>query len=188
MRWIDEYGWRPLDPLEVQALTRVFTTRFGELMGIKDLPTTYDGYLALLDDYEREHFAFDPANRRVTEAIPAGRRRRRRPCAPLVRRVTIALMDEPLRVALGMPHQPAWFVTAVRPGCGCGPASLRLAPPPRAVPPPPVELPRTATRSATSARPRCSTSSRGPQRPRDAADEIDSVAQSGPTAYAEPPP
>jgi hypothetical protein len=45
-----------------------FTTRFGTMMGIKDLPTTYDGYLELLTAYEREHFAFDPANRCVTEA------------------------------------------------------------------------------------------------------------------------
>jgi hypothetical protein len=53
--------------VEVQALAN-FTTRFGTMMGIKDLPTTYDGYLELLTAYEREHFAFDPANRRVTEA------------------------------------------------------------------------------------------------------------------------
>ena len=44
------------------------TTRFGELMGIKDLPQTYDGYERLLVDYETERFEFDPANRRVTEA------------------------------------------------------------------------------------------------------------------------
>ena len=44
------------------------TTRFGELMGIKGLPTTYDGYERLLVDYETERFEFDPANRRLTEA------------------------------------------------------------------------------------------------------------------------
>ena len=67
MRWIEKYGWRRLDPVEVVAMTR-FTTRFGELMNITGLPETYDGYLQLLVDYEREHFAFDPANTRVTEA------------------------------------------------------------------------------------------------------------------------
>ena len=41
------------------------------------------------------------------------------PLRPLARRVTIALMDQPLRVALGMPEQPAWFVTAVRRGLRC---------------------------------------------------------------------
>ena len=44
------------------------TTRFGELMGIKDLPTTYDGYLTLLVDYERRHFAHTPAATRLAES------------------------------------------------------------------------------------------------------------------------
>ena len=132
VRWIDEYGWRPLDPVEVQALAN-FTTRFGTMMGIKDLPTTYDGYLELLTSYEREHFAFDPANRRVTEAtLRVARRTAPVPLKPLVRRVTIALMDEPLREALGMPRQPAWFVTAVRAGLRLRARVLRLAPPRRA--------------------------------------------------------
>ena len=37
-------------------------------MGITGLPTTYDGYLALLVDFERRHFAHDPASTRLTEA------------------------------------------------------------------------------------------------------------------------
>ena len=45
VRWIERYGWRRLDPIEVVAMTR-FTTRFGELMNITGLPETYDGYLA----------------------------------------------------------------------------------------------------------------------------------------------
>ena len=52
------------------------TTRFGELMGIKGLPTTYDGYLQLLLDFERTHFSPDPANTALAEAsidIAAGR-------------------------------------------------------------------------------------------------------------------
>ena len=67
VRWIETYGWRGLDENELIAITRV-TTRFGELMGIKGLPNTYDGYLNLLVDYEREHFAPDPANTALAEA------------------------------------------------------------------------------------------------------------------------
>jgi uncharacterized protein (DUF2236 family) len=131
VRWIEEYGWRPLDPVEVQALAN-FTTRFGTLMGIKDLPTTYDGYLELLTSYEREHFAFDRANRRVTEAsLRVARRTAPLPVKPVVRRVTIALMDEPLREALGMPRQPAWFVRAVKAGLRLRARVLRLFPPRR---------------------------------------------------------
>ena len=36
------------------------------------------------------------------------------PVRPLVRRVTVALMDEPLREALRLPAQPGWFVSLVR--------------------------------------------------------------------------
>lgn len=131
VRWIGQFGWRPLDPRELVALTRV-TTRFGELMGLKGLPTTYDGYERLLDTYEAERFAFDPAARRLTEAsIRIARTVAPLPMKPLVRRVTIALMDEPLRVALGMPRQPAWFVGAVRTGLRLRARLLRLFPPRR---------------------------------------------------------
>ena len=131
VRWINEFGWRPLDFKEMAALTKV-TTRFGELMGLKGLPTTYDGYERLLVDYETERFEFTPANRRLTEAsIRIAREVAPLPMKPLIRRVTIALMDEPLRVALGMPKQPDWFVRAVRGGLRLRARVLRFFPPRR---------------------------------------------------------
>jgi hypothetical protein len=108
-RFIDAYGWRPLHPHEVASMHRV-TTRFGELMGIKGLPDSYDGYERLLDAYEAERFAFAPSNRRVAEAsirIVTGWYPR--PVRPLVRRVSIALLDDPLVEALGLPRQPRWL-------------------------------------------------------------------------------
>ncbi len=131
VEWIREYGWRDLDPVELQALANL-TTRFGQLMGIRDLPTTYDGYLTLLRDYEAERFELTEANRRVTEAtLQIAAKVAPRPLRPLARRVTIALMDEPLRLALGMPEQPAWFVAAVRRGLRARARLLRFAPPRR---------------------------------------------------------
>jgi hypothetical protein len=68
----------------------------------------------------------------VTEAtLRIARRVAPLPLRPFARRVTIALMDEPLRVALGMPEQPAWFVSAVRRGLRMRARLLRLAPPRR---------------------------------------------------------
>ncbi|WP_372736465.1 oxygenase MpaB family protein [Nocardioides sp.] len=134
VRWIERYGWRRLDPAELVALAR-YVTRFGELMNITGLPGTYEGYEKLLDDYEREHFAFDPANRRVTEAtIRIGRA-----TAPWYlklgfRRVTIALMDEPLREALGMEAQPRWLKTAVHLGLRARALTLRHLAAPRRAP------------------------------------------------------
>ena len=37
-------------------------------MGLRGLPTTYDGYLRLLREYEAEHFAHTPAATRLAEA------------------------------------------------------------------------------------------------------------------------
>ncbi|QIK75491.1 oxygenase MpaB family protein [Nocardioides piscis] len=129
VRWISEFGWRQLDPHELVAIARV-TTRFGELMGIKGLPSTYAGYLELLVDYETEHFAPDPANTALAEAtISIARAVAPLPLRPFVRRITIALMDEQLRHALGLPAQPAWLVRGVRRGLRLRALALRFAPP-----------------------------------------------------------
>ena len=128
-RFIDRYGFRALHPHEVEAMARV-TSRFGQLMGIKDLPTSYAEYERLLDDYEAERFATDPANTRVAEAsIRIVTNWYPRPLRPLVRRVTIAMLDEPLRVALGLPRQPAWLTRSVDLALRLRARVLRLLPP-----------------------------------------------------------
>ncbi|HBF80676.1 MAG TPA: DUF2236 domain-containing protein [Streptomyces sp.] len=107
-RWIDRFGWRPLCPQEVQALAEA-GRRTAAMMGIAGAPDTYAGFEELLDSYERAMFAYDPANRRVATATfrvmahwyPA-------PLRPLVARLSLALLDEPLLRALGFPPQPRW--------------------------------------------------------------------------------
>lgn len=132
VRWIRRYGWRRLDPKELVAITR-FTTRFGERMGIAGLPETYEGYERLLVTYEQERFEHDPANTRVTEAtIRIGRATAPWYLRPGFRRVTIALMDEPLRLALGMEPQPRWLVRGVDLGLRLRAQVLRFARPRRA--------------------------------------------------------
>lgn len=130
VRWISSYGWRDLDPIELQGLAN-FTTRFGELMGITGLPTSYDGYLELLTSYERRRFAFDPANRRLTEATFRIGKATANPAflRPFARRVTIALMDRPLREALGMPAQPRWLTRVLESGLRLRGLALRFARP-----------------------------------------------------------
>ena len=134
VEWIRQYGWRELHPHELVAVARI-TTRFGELMGLKGLPTTYDGYRRLLREYETEHFARTRASTRLAEAtIRIGRATARYPAGPLTRPVAIALMDEPLRHALGLPAQPAWFVAAVRRGLRLRARYLRHLARPRRTP------------------------------------------------------
>ena len=108
VRWIEAYGWRRLDPVELAAITKV-STRFGELMGLKGLPTTYDGYLALLVDYERHHFAHTPAATRLAEAsIRIARDLAPVPLRPLVRCVTIA--GTGYAGMVGQQREAAWNV------------------------------------------------------------------------------
>ncbi|UMG93920.1 oxygenase MpaB family protein [Nocardioides sp. TF02-7] len=66
-RWLDAYGWRPLTDTELRATVRYYR-ELGRRMGIKDVPATYDGFMALMDDYERRHFAYDEGGRRVADA------------------------------------------------------------------------------------------------------------------------
>ncbi len=66
-RWIDDFGFRPLSPNEIAATTNYYI-ELGRRMAIKDIPEDYAGFEQLLDDYEREHFAFDPGGRRVADS------------------------------------------------------------------------------------------------------------------------
>ena len=95
-RWLDDYGWRRPTPREQRASVNYYRA-LGRHMAIKDVPDTYDGFAALMDDYEREHFAFDEGARRVADATMA----LMNSFYPRVARRAVdtfsrALMDEPL--------------------------------------------------------------------------------------------
>jgi hypothetical protein len=101
IRWNAAYGWRPLLPVEIEA-TVAYWGALGRHMGIRELPTTYEGFERLMDGYEREHFAYDPRCRAVADATldlattfyPSPSRR-------VARSVVLSLLDEPLLHALG---------------------------------------------------------------------------------------
>lgn len=57
-RWIKHYGWRKGIPAEQLAAVRYYQ-RLGKLMGITDIPETYEAFEELLDAYEADNFAFD---------------------------------------------------------------------------------------------------------------------------------
>lgn len=66
-RWIEQYGWRKGIPAEKLSAVRYYQ-RLGKLMGIKDIPETYEEFEELLDTYEAEHFAFDEKSLAVADA------------------------------------------------------------------------------------------------------------------------
>jgi ER-bound oxygenase mpaB/B'/Rubber oxygenase, catalytic domain len=104
-RWMDDFGFRALSPNEIEATTNYYL-ELGRRMAIKDLPEDFAGFELLLDDYEREHFAFDPGGRRVADStldlmttFPPNK------YAPkwLVKRFAYSVMDEPLARAFRYP-------------------------------------------------------------------------------------
>ncbi|SCD36063.1 hypothetical protein GA0115245_144024 [Streptomyces sp. di188] len=127
-RWIDRFGWRPLCAQETESLALV-GRRMGEMMGISHVPGTYAEFERLHDAYEREMFAYDPANRRVAAATlrvmaawyPAPLRR-------IAVRASLAVLDEPLLAALGFRPQPAWLRAVVHRAFRLRAVCIRLLP------------------------------------------------------------
>lgn len=113
-RWIEEFGWRQRTPAEVLASVR-YWQRLGRLMGITDIPETYDEFATLLDDYETEHYARDDKTRAVADAtIGLFETFYPRPLHRLANLFVRALMDEPLLDAFGYARPPATFIRAAR--------------------------------------------------------------------------
>ena len=96
MRWMDRFGWRPFTETERRASANYYR-ELGRHMNINDSPVTYQEFAGYLDDYERRHFAFSPGGRGVSDATLAlmvGFQPRA--LRPLIRRLTLALLDDPL--------------------------------------------------------------------------------------------
>src|SRR5207302_9037170 len=128
IRWNSHFGWRRMCERERLAWFH-FWREVGCRMGIRDIPDRFDEFERYNVEYERVHFQFDEANRAVGEAtmgmfcawFP-------RPLRPVVRRSMIALMDEPLRRAMGFTAPSRWFCAAVRAALAARAAALRVLP------------------------------------------------------------
>ncbi|MET1133626.1 MAG: oxygenase MpaB family protein [Aeromicrobium sp.] len=108
-RWVNRYGWRRTTQDEDVAGVNYYL-RLGRLMGIRDLPDDLAGFESLLDEYEDEHYRFDPRSRAVADAtLDLLTTFYPRPLRPGVRRFSIAIMDPHLRTAFGYEQPPAWF-------------------------------------------------------------------------------
>ena len=133
IRWIDEYGWRRTTEIERIAGANYYR-ELGRRMGIREVPRTWQGFARLLDAYEREHFGLDPGGRTVAEAtlalLATFPPNDRLPPA-LVRRISLATMDAPLRAAFGFPDPPRLVQALVRGGLKARGRFVRLRPPRR---------------------------------------------------------
>jgi len=104
IRWNARFGWRPMVEQERLAIF-YFWREVGRRMNIKSIPEEFAVYERFNVEYEREHFHFTEANRRVGAAtrdlllgwlLPAPLRRLGEPAV-------YAMMDEPLLEAFRFP-------------------------------------------------------------------------------------
>lgn len=115
LRWNEQYGWRRATEAECEA-GRVWFTRLGEMMGLRDLPTSLEAWDRMNREYEAARFTYHPDNRAVADAtltmflsqlLPA-------PLHPFGRLVVLALLDEPqLLAAFGYDPAPRALVRGV---------------------------------------------------------------------------
>lgn len=59
LRGVERYGWRPLSDHERTAAFRHFR-EMGELMGLKDIPDSYDEFVRFHDSFVAAEFAYTP--------------------------------------------------------------------------------------------------------------------------------
>ena len=106
-RWIDRYGYRPLTEAEVESMTR-YWQRFGELMGLTDIPEDYDAFADYFDTYERERFGYSPGGRAISDAtLGLVASWYAAPLRPWVRWVGLSMLAPHLRRALRYDDPPA---------------------------------------------------------------------------------
>jgi hypothetical protein len=115
IRWIQRYGWRPLS--EKEKLAAYYMWRgVGQMMGIRELPETYEAMEAFNVQYERDNFRYTPESERVSRAtlkVLVGFLPPLPFAGELACQGVYALLDEPLRRAVGFPPAEKWIQVAV---------------------------------------------------------------------------
>ena len=116
IRWNERFGWRLL--CEQERLGYFYFWReVGRRMNIHDIPADYRVFERFNMDYERQHYRFTEANRRVGEAtrelfvswFPSF-------LAPVVRSTIYSLLDDRLIESFGFPQSSSlmrWLVPGV---------------------------------------------------------------------------
>ncbi len=104
-RWNDRFGWRKSIDKERIANFNLWK-KTGKMMGIKDIPETYEELEKFNIRYEKENFKRTPESERVgmaTMKIAAGRLPKIPGLKYLVFHAVFSLMDKTLRDSMGFP-------------------------------------------------------------------------------------
>ena len=103
IRWTEKYGYRPMTEVEKLGIFQNYL-QLGKRMNLKNVPQTLEDFEEYNLRYERENFRFAPSNRIIADKtidlllgfyLPKG-------LFWLGRPFVYALLDEPLREALGI--------------------------------------------------------------------------------------
>jgi hypothetical protein len=136
VRWNARYGWRPLTEGEKLAAFHLWR-RVGELMGIADLPATYEAMEDFNLRFERERLRRTPASERLGKATLAIATNRL-PAIPGLRRLALhavsSVLDRPVREAMGFPEPHRAVAALVHALLGLRAQVLRTLWPPRRAP------------------------------------------------------
>ncbi|MDA8278045.1 MAG: oxygenase MpaB family protein [Actinomycetota bacterium] len=143
IRWMDDYGWRPMSENEKVAAANYYRD-LGRRMGIREIPESWQSFTEFLDGYENAKFAFDKGGADVASStielfttFPPNQLLPK----SLVYKMSYALMDEPLLNAFGFPSPNPTFKALVRWGLKLrGKVVEQL--PPRKTPKWPREMPQ----------------------------------------------
>ncbi len=106
----------------------------GRHMGIRDFPATWQSFARFMDGYESRHFGFDPGGRDVAEstlALLGTFPPHHRLPAALARRMSLAVMDDPVLDAFGFPRPHPVLRSLVRGGLTARGRAVRFLPPRR---------------------------------------------------------
>ena len=105
LEWIDSVGWRRLHPHERLAAFH-FYRGVGQRMKISDIPEDMGEFRRWRDDYEARHFRYARTNHLIgTYTLELMCSWYPEPLRPLVRKVTLSLVDADMTRAFGFPWQ-----------------------------------------------------------------------------------
>lgn len=117
IRWLEKYAYRPMTELEKQGVFKNYL-EIGRRMNLKNVPQTLEEFERFNLDYEAKHFTFVESNRLIADKtidlllgfyLP-------RWLFGIGRPFVFALLDEPLRMALGIRKVSNWRTGLMKAG------------------------------------------------------------------------
>ena len=117
IRWLEKYAYRPMTELEKQGVFKNYL-ELGRRMNLKDVPQTLEEFERFNLNYEAKHFQYAASNRLIADKtidlllgfyLPKW-------LFGIGRPFVFALLDEPLRVALGIRKVASWRTGQMKAG------------------------------------------------------------------------